>query len=742
MPAPPDTAAPSHRWRSFAAPFLLLLLVVAFFWKLLLTNQYSWLQSSDLAYQVVPWFQYEAVQFHQHVFPLWDPFQFAGQSLIGQDQPGLAYPLNWILFALPFRGGHISYVYLTWYYMAIHYFAALFCYWLCRDLGRGQLASVLGGLSFGLGGYIGNTDWPQILNGAVWGPLVFLFLFRALRGVRPQTNAALSGLFLGISWLGGHHLVPLFLSLAATGVWLYSLYEARGGVRTLIRPAGLFVTFTVLASAFQLWPALAYARTALRWVGSRNDPIAWNQTVPYTVQQQFSLSPRYLLGILVPGFDDGTTPYVGIVALTLVILAVARNWKTNEVRLLFGVGLAGLLFAMAKNDVFHGILYSLVPMVEKAREPASVLYLFHFAIAVLIAFGMDSLLQLANRDMAKRLSSILLGFAAVIFIIMLGVFLANGQTWRGDDRVMITVFAAFALSGLLFRMSRAVVAGYGIPALIVALYILEIGNSAFFYLPHKEEASRNVILSKLDDTKQVADFLRSQPGPIRVWTSGEDVPFNFGDWYGIDVLFGYAPSAPADFYRIEYHTLRGRQIFSTAYGIGRKPPFPDQKEIFRDSNGLAVFQNPDVMPRIRTVHSAVQVRDLNDARRHLQDPGFNIAKSTFSYAPAPAMPQCDGDTIEKSTRGINQTSTTVTMKCRGMVVMSENNAPGWIAMVDGRETPVYDAYTTLRGVVVDAGRHTIEMRYRPMSVTAGAAATLLALLSAIALWRAPFERTK
>jgi hypothetical protein len=76
--------------RAWAGPLVLFLIVTAFFWKLLLTNQYSWLESPDLANQVLPWFQYEAQQFHQHRLPIWDPFLLGGQSLIGQDQPGLA----------------------------------------------------------------------------------------------------------------------------------------------------------------------------------------------------------------------------------------------------------------------------------------------------------------------------------------------------------------------------------------------------------------------------------------------------------------------------------------------------------------------------------------------------------------------------------------------------------------------------------------------------------------------------
>ena len=37
------------------------------------------------------------------------------------------------------------------------------------------------GAVFGLGGYIGNIGWPQMANGAVWLPVVFLFLLRAGR---------------------------------------------------------------------------------------------------------------------------------------------------------------------------------------------------------------------------------------------------------------------------------------------------------------------------------------------------------------------------------------------------------------------------------------------------------------------------------------------------------------------------------------------------------------------------------
>lgn len=719
--------------RALAGPTLLLLIVIGFFWKLVLTNQFTWLESPDFAYQVVPWFQYEAQQIQQHRIPLWDPFLFGGQSLIGQDQPGLAYPPNWLLFALPFSNGHISFHILNWYFMFIHYFGALFCYFLCRDLGRSTIASVLGGLSFGLGGYVGTTDWPQMINGAIWAPLIFLFLFRVGRGVRPFASAAFSGLFLGVSWLSGHHQVPIFLTLASAGVWLYFLFEHGAIQWKRFAPLALFLAFFLTAGALQMWPSYSYGHTAVRWVGSEHDPVAWNELVPYIVHERYSLNPIYLLGIIIPGFQALMNPFVGVVALSLAALALAFWWKIKELRILFALGVAGLFLALAKNDVIHGVLYSIVPLVDKARSPSTALLLFHFAIAVLLAFGLDALFQSSLRPALRRLMIALVAFGGLTFFIAFGILFAKALAWPTDDRVMMPMLAAFALAGLLYRARNHQTRSAGILILIVALYLVEIGNVTGYTWAHDEEKDRTVFLKHFPETLEVANFLKNQPAPLRVWVNSDDVPFNFGDWYGIDTVLGYTASMPFNVFQTEIHTDRTRMLYGAAYTVSKQPVYKNQQEVFRGSNGLAVYKSPSVFPRVWTVHAGVLVKDPPDVRRHLQDPGFDLRTTTFGYSAPPPMEQCDGDIVQSFQRGINSTKAVVEMKCRGMVIMSENDAPGWIALVDGNQTPIYDAYTVLRGIVVGPGKHTIETRYRPLSVEAGAATTLAALLGALLL---------
>jgi uncharacterized membrane protein YfhO len=59
----------------------------------------------------------------------------------------------------------------------------------------------------------------------------------------------------------------------------------------------------------------------------------------------------------------------------------------------------------------------------------------------------------------------------------------------------------------------------------------------------------------------------------------------------------------------------------------------------------------------------------------------------------------------------------------GLLVLSEIWYPGWVAKVDGVETPVYRTDISLRGIEVPAGRHAVELLFTPEPVRRGAAAT-------------------
>ncbi|MCS7315115.1 MAG: hypothetical protein RMI94_04395 [Bryobacterales bacterium] len=715
-------------------PLALLLVTAGFYWKLVFTDQYTWLESPDLANQVLPWLQFQAGEWHRGNLPLWDPYLWGGQSLIGQAQPGVAYPLNWILFWLPLRQGWIRLLWLHWYFVVIHFMAVLFAYWFARDIGASRSGSALAGLAFGLGGYVGTTDWPQMLNGAVWAPLVFLFLRRAFEGIRPRASAALGGLFLGLAWLSGHHQIPIYTTLAALAVAAYYvLFRDRKPSLRAASLLALFLLFTLLVGALQILPAYEYGKLARRWVGVE-DPVGWNQKVPYTVHAEYSLNPLSILGIVIAGIHRHANPFLGVTVTTLALLGLALGFGRREVKLLAAMAIGGLLVALGQNSVWHGMLYALAPMVEKARSPSMAIFIFHLGFSILSAVGFDGLLARGRPHSASRASQVLLICAAVLLAACLFPLAAGRAV---EDRYALAAMAALLVAGIVYAAGSGQIPRRAALAAFVVVALVELGNVSGFAFAHRREKNRSIYLNKMAEHAELAEFLRSQPWPARIAVPNDLVPYNFGDWYGVDTFSGYVASLPSNLLRLGLHSRRVHDLMGVGYAIGQQPPHPDYREVFHGAGGLKVYWNPRAMPRAWAIHELHKVENDEQAFAMLENPDFDFRRAGWMHGQPPALEACPpgGDQVRVVRRDTQALEIEAHMACRGMVVVSENFFPGWRAWVDGRRVPIYEVYTCLRGVVVERGHHRIRMEYRPRSVLLGAAGTLLGLTgAAILVW--------
>jgi uncharacterized membrane protein YfhO len=145
-----------------------------------------------------------------------------------------------------------------------------------------------------------------------------------------------------------------------------------------------------------------------------------------------------------------------------------------------------------------------------------------------------------------------------------------------------------------------------------------------------------------------------------------------------------------------------------------------------------------------TVHEAVEIQDEEEVRDILRDEGFDLRHRTFLLGAAPRLEGCEGtDQVQLLERNSGSLTIQADMKCQGMVVIGDSYFPGWQATVDGKPVEIYEAYAAVRGVVVDAGRHEIEMKYRPRSAYLGLLMTALGLLGlfAVELWSRRRERS-
>jgi hypothetical protein len=705
----------------FLAPLVLLSITVAVHWKTLLTDQYQEFDKPDLTYQVAPWLQAQATQWHQRRPMLWDPYQVGGQSLIGQAQPGTAYPLNWILFLMPLKNGFIRDAVLNWYMAIIRFLGALFCYLLCRDLGRSVPASILGGCGFAFAGYIATTAWPQMLSGAIWGPLVLLFSLRSMKGERPLVNSIFSGAFLGISWLSGHHQIPIYILLTISGLWIYHSARERN-VKHVACLVALIATM-VLVGALQIFPAYSYARTSVRWVNASHE-LTWREPVPHSVHDEFSLDPALLPGVFLDSLFAHSNPFVGIVVLSLSLLGIALAWSEFPVRLLTATAIGGLVFGFSGATVLHGIVYALVPFVDKARSPAMAVFIFHLSIVVLAAFGADVLTSQPHSAWVKRT---IVGCGSIgVLIWIFEVIVASFHTplTARAAPIAITGLCALFLVALLNALRSGTVQASSSLILLIALVILEIGSLTQADLINRDQGFRYWTLLSRD--RDVAHFLRARPGPYRTDFKEEDVPYNFGDWYGIESYMGFVASAPTAFIRIQGYP-RAHDLFGVRYYVAREAPRPGLTEVFSSASGLKVFEIPTAMPRAWAVHETFPIHGLDELGPHLNHPSLDFNRTILLMGTLPQLETCSGDEVRLVRHDARRAIIDVNMNCRGIVVLGDGYSKDWVATVDQKTRPIYAAYGVVRGVLLDRGHHRVEFVYRPASVYIGGGMTGVSL---------------
>ncbi|MCC6537691.1 MAG: YfhO family protein [Bryobacterales bacterium] len=734
-----QSAASQPPARRLAPALILLVLFTLFFWRLTLTNQFNWLDSGDLAHQVLPWFQFQVGELQQGRLPLWDPHPYGGQPLIGQAQPGTAYPLNWLFFAMPTQHGWIRQNIANWYYVLIHWLAALFAWKLCRDQGCTEWGALLGGFLYGTGGYFGYVDWPQMLNGAMWAPLVLMYLLRAERGERVWASAAMGGLGLGVALLSGHHQVPIFIGLMSAAVWGFLVYRDR----RLLAPAALFFTVAGLAGALQALPAWEYSRHAVRWVGTA-EPVGHVTKVPYHVHRIYSFPPANLIGVAIPGLDPNMSFYEGVTALLLGAFGVLAGWRSRRpVRIAVCLLVGALIFAMGGHTVFHGMVYALLPVVEKARAPLMATVISHLCLALLAAHGLDALRQGEGIEerYGRRAVWVLGLFGAVVLLAFWTLYIAQGNAWKHDNRGSVAGMVALLAAAVLAAWQRGAVGVAGGSVALALLLALETGGGNVSTLPHNQERLEHLPALRRD-TPWVKALRKLEPG-ARVQLDTEDLRHNFGDWNGVDVWHSYLASMTNNLYQLGIYEGRTRELFGVRYFAGVKgKPTAEWNEPVGDADseaGFTIYRNRRALPRTWVVHDVVEARTADDYRRFIADASFDLRKRAFLRGPLPlaGVARCagDGDDARLLRRVSDHVRLWAELDCGGLVVLSDTWYPGWQATVDGRPVPIVEVDGALRGVVATAGRHVIEMRYRPGSVYLGFALTLLGAAVAAAVCR-------
>jgi hypothetical protein len=709
--------------------------------------------------------------------PLWDPYSGFGAPLLADPSYEAAYPVTWLnlVFLPPAYYGVFA---------AFHCFlAGLGIYLLARRLGSSALAAFAGGAAAASSGpFLSSVNLWHHFAGASWIPL-FLVALDGTLASPSFGRALLLGAVAAAQVLAGSGDMCLVTAFLALSYVLLARPGRPGGRQVGMLAVALL--FALGLSAVQWIPTLGIvtAGTRLRLPASANaywsiHPASLADLVFPSLVARFPLSPAVRADLF-----EGREPLLGSLylgVLALLVGACARLGRATA----WALGCCAFLVAASLGR--HAFLFPWlvrIPGVAIFRYPAKCLVPAALLFGLLVAAGVEAWGRPWDGD-GRRRGRVLAILAAAFGLVSLsaalylpahlppslGSALPAGYALAASTRVLLRSALVAALgAALLFLRSRSrEPRGYLVAAAVSLLLgdLLLVGRGINPVAPRELAAGPPEATRFLKPGSRVyvvqdspawlnEQFVRGPSGWPReaAWALGIDsllsppVGGRFGFFGGFDPDFtGLAPRAITEVSGIIYYA-RGLPLAARILAAGSVDavialheapllglePVGEARSVF--SEPVRVFHVPNTLPRAYVVGGARRAtpRGLIDA---LVDPGFDLLREVVSPSFERPVPEGFSGSARILARRTDALAIEVEASAPAFLVVTEAFDPGWRAEEDGAPRPLFPANGAFRGVEVGAGRHRVEMRYRPQSATLGAFVSGAAVLVACAAWEA------
>jgi hypothetical protein len=760
----------------------LLLANLLFFWRPLLSASQIPRGGGDFNSFYFPLDAFSAHAVQTGEFPLWNPRLFGGMPQLANYQSAMLYPPNLIAWTL-----HRPFSYGTLEMLAIgHFFiASLGAYFLSRSLGMRRLPAVTVGIIFSACGFLtAHLGHYTMLSVAVWLPLLLLCLrYTALTDSWLWSAATVLVVFLEAT--GGHQQLLLYSLTAGVVWWLYWLGErhqlwpwngdgqdfehivaatrdrARAIAWAVVRGGGAFVVGLGLAAPAIL-PSLQLASLSVR------------SGLSYEQATEFSVEPVALLQFLLPkafgsnptdywgAFSSGEVwGYVGIV--TLVLAAIGLATRPSGVRLLLAAfaGVA-LLFALGPFTPLHGWVFRFVPPYNLIRAPARGYLFVDLSLALLAGFGVQEIafsvaeservryvLHQSKRWLLIALAALMLVIIPLFYSQILGVNDPSNRPIIAVDGLDLAVIYLLGTAALLWAAASGRIKGAIVCLLAVVLVVLDLYGATASFNPGTDDLTAGY------RHPQAVAFLQQmrQSGPFRIASSTLAWQPDLASVAGLDDAVGlFDPMQPAAYKKVAdvlsggndptlYNLLNVRYLITDTKA---KAPSDAFEPVLKTDDGLVIWENHDVMPRVRLSYVGQQI-SVDDALAAVTSPGFNPVSTVYlSGKIAPAQPGGSG-TARIDEYLNDRVSIHVQTDRPVYLILADSAYPGWNATIDGTATSVATADGIFRAITVPAGTHEIVFRFDPPIVAKGwivAGVSLLALLVILAAGVFQWHRTR
>jgi hypothetical protein len=443
--------------------------------------------------------------------------------------------------------------------------------------------------------------------------------------------------------------------------------------------------------------------------------------------------------------------------------------------------LGAFLFALGEYTPLSHLVYR-TPVLGRFRDVERMMIVGDFALAALAAFALHILGAVEARRALGRRLAVIAGLALGLPVAI--VALVSTPAVNARLREELVAFVRFDRANVLVPLGFCAVAAaallwmrrWGAPprarAAVVGLVALELGFYTVTFQPlaerdlfRKPPAVLQALQAKTGATTgepfRKATFLKKND--LDNDAAKETLAVSWGMPFGIEDINGFNSLQPRRYTDyvfgtgeedVSYGNLKDRKLLRAESPIlsslnvryllvprALSPRLGANFEQVYESDEVRVYENHDVYPRAYFTDAWQASSDTPAVLAAVTADGFDgrrraLLEQVRGPLPPPPGPS-DPASVTLGAWGATTQRLTATTAVPRVLLTSEMYFPGWEATIDGQPVPILRANYIFRAVVVPAGTHQIEFRYRPGSLRLGATVTALALAVAALLisWR-------
>lgn len=725
--------------RTWHAATYLAVFTTFFFHKILFGSAFLW---EDFLEQEIPYRAFAANCLQHGTFPLWNPYTFCGMPFFAELQTAVLYPTNLLLTWL-ISAGSLGTWWIEFFIIGHFWIAAFGMFLLCRrEFFQGWYAALFAALAYGFSGMMVTHAIHQgMIFQFAWLPWVVLCMLRGTR-VRDVRWFIGGGMLLGLSLLAGHPQITLY-TFTALGIIAVAMLvnEWKSGKNTR-RTASLAVSYGAMIAiavgifAVQYLPSVELADRVVR------------SDVTYEFASEGSLQYSQLLTALVPKFFGSseavptklpfwlyqghnyflfweTCFYCGIATLLLAYVGWYRGKKMPLRGALIALAAFALLYALGDNFVLFPALFQL-PLFNKFRDPARIMYLFTFAAAIFAGRGVDMLSeQRAKLFPGSKTVWIWLGSGIAFGLLLLTI---GGSMLDVPDQLASWVHADVWLFIVAWSASVLIIWRLEQTANVqTALFlVLVLGADLFFFGGGINDGVKDPKLSYNAHPEILAKLRTESAGELfRVKMRDGGNMLMQRNQGPVDKLFlieGYSPLVLQRHIPVMFSPQDQADMMNVKYEVA----------VDTARRSMYMRSRSDYMPRAFVVYQAI-VLDDSGVIRALLEP-FDIHTSVLLEQPSIALPETNAhpvSTVRITSYDVNEIHLTAETSENGILVTGEIDYPGWTVTIDNEPATLLRANSCLRAVALPKGKHEVVFSFAPAPVKSGMWISLSVLVACV-----------